>query len=344
MARRRLTPARPGVAPNPTAKDSPDPQRFARETAQPGPLPPIARVAGDSADKAALQRMVEGMEEARASGRMIIDVPLADVAPGYLLRDRVQIDAEEIAALKASIRAHGQRVPAEITPAPQDGEDPRPWGLISGWRRLRALSELHAETEDPRFATLRALVRPPEGAADSYVAMVEENELRVGISYYERARLVHETAALGVFADVPAALSGLFATASRAKRSKIGSFIEIHQALGHDLRFPAEIPERLGLAVVARLRAEGPNMFRTALTREKPETAAAEIAVLTRLVAATPRPVSRAKHVADQEQLTSDLAWAVKRRKGDLVLTLSGKGANEALVDRLRRILCDPPD
>ena len=53
-----------------------------------------------------------------------------------------------------------------------------PYGLISGWRRLTALQALHAETGEARFATVQALVRRPETAADAYVTMVEENEIR----------------------------------------------------------------------------------------------------------------------------------------------------------------------
>jgi ParB family chromosome partitioning protein len=42
-----------------------------------------------------------------------------------------------------------------------------------------------------------ALIRRPETSADAYLAMVEENEIRAGISFYERARLAAEAAKLG---------------------------------------------------------------------------------------------------------------------------------------------------
>ena len=47
---------------------------------------------------------------------MVVEVPLGDIAPGYLARDRVTLEREPLEALKASIAAHGQRTPAEITP------------------------------------------------------------------------------------------------------------------------------------------------------------------------------------------------------------------------------------
>ena len=86
--------------------------------------------------------------------------------------------------------------------------------------------------------------------------MVEENEIRVGLSYYERARIAARAAELGVFPDTASALARLFASASRAKRSKIGSFLRLYTALDDRLRFPAAIPERLGLRLARALDAD----------------------------------------------------------------------------------------
>ena len=137
-----------------------------------------------------------------------------------------------------------------------------PYGLISGWRRLQALKALHAETGEPRFATVQALVRRPETAADAYVTMVEENEIRLGLSHYERARVAALATARGVFPTEDDALRALFATASRPKRSRIRAFLEIFHALDGCLRFPAHLPERLGLALVERLRTGEPRPHR----------------------------------------------------------------------------------
>ena len=85
--------------------------------------------------------------------------------------------------------------------------------------------------------------------------MVEENEIRVGLSHYERARVAALATARGVFPSEKAALLALFATASRPKRSRIRAFLEIYHALDGALRFPAHLPERLGLALVELVRA-----------------------------------------------------------------------------------------
>ena len=330
--RRRLTQAQPGYL---------GPAAIVPEAKSAALAPPIAQVSGQSAEAAALREVTDGIETARATGRMVVDVALGEISPGYLARDRIALDVEEIGALKASIRAHGQRTPAEITPlaAPDAAREHAPyaWGLISGWRRLRALSELYDETGDVAFSTLRALVRPPEEAAESYVAMVEENEVRVGLSYYERARVVAEATARGVFADQSAALRTLFATASRAKRSKIGSFIDIHEALGDVLTFPAEIPERLGLALVSRLRMGEKLRMRAALREARPGSAEAELALLEKLTRAPREHVSRAKRF--REVLREGVAMQLDRKGGRITVTLSGAGVDDALADEVRTTL-----
>ena len=85
--------------------------------------------------------------------------------------------------------------------------------------------------------------------------MVEENEIRLGLSHYERARVAALATARGVFPSEDAALRALFATASRPKRSRIRAFLDLYHALDDVLRFPAHLPERLGLALVERASA-----------------------------------------------------------------------------------------
>ena len=76
-----------------------------------------------------------------------------------------------MASLKASIRSRDQQTPIEVM-ALGNGR----YGLISGARRLAALSALHAETGEARFATVKALLRPFKAAPESYLAMVEETK------------------------------------------------------------------------------------------------------------------------------------------------------------------------
>ena len=246
MARKRLSPPQDtflGAAPETKSLSGPF-----------GPLPrtaPIAQIAADSATAAALREVAEELSAARAEGRLIQRLPLAAMEADYLVRDRIASDDAEMQALTASLRARGQQTPIEVVALPQGR-----YGLISGWRRLQALAALHAETGEARFATVEAVLRRPEAASDAYLAMVEENEIRVGLGHYERARIAARAAEEGVYPSLKEALRHLFQNVSRAKRSKIGSFVTVYRHLDGILHFPAAIPERLGLALAQALEAD----------------------------------------------------------------------------------------
>ncbi|WP_102110312.1 ParB/RepB/Spo0J family partition protein [Oceaniglobus roseus] len=210
--------------------------------APPASRAPIAGIAGDAALNAAAAELAETLSRARAEGRLVTDLPLDAVDVGYLVRDRIAADDAEMAALVESLRARGQQTPIEVAPLPRGR-----FGLISGWRRLGALRRLLEETGEERFLTVQALIRPPKEAAEAYLSMVEENEIRVGLSYYERARIALRTVDQGVHDSPATALRALFHAASRPKRSKIGSFLVLVRELDGALRFPAAIGERLGL-------------------------------------------------------------------------------------------------
>jgi ParB-like chromosome segregation protein Spo0J len=303
------------------------------------PTAPIARVAAEAAGAAALQELTEAVARARDEGRMVLDLPLDAIAPDHIARDRIgdriAADGEDMAALRESIRLHGQRTPIEVTPLVPDGRaGALPYGLISGWRRLQALKALHAGTGEPRFSTVQALVRRPETAADAYVTMVEENEIRLGLSHYERARVAARATARGVFATEDEALRALFATASRPKRSRIRAFLEIVHALDDALRFPAHLPERLGLALVERLRSNPGERARiaTALAAADPGTPEAELAALAAILA-SPKPAPT------REALAPGLALETRLKGRTLTLKLTGEAVSPALAADLRTLL-----
>ncbi|MBJ3764341.1 ParB N-terminal domain-containing protein [Maribius pontilimi] len=213
--------------------------------------PPIAGVAGDAAGSAAAAELAQTLSDARAQGRMVVALPLDDIDATYLVRDRVGIDESEMAALVASIRARGQQTPIEVVDL---GRDARPrHGLISGWRRLHALRILADQGET---VLALALLRSPSEASDAYLSMVEENEIRVNLSYYERARIALKAVEQGAFPDTKKALLSLFHAASRAKRSKIRSFVTVVEALDGTLRFPEALGERTGLRLSKALDAD----------------------------------------------------------------------------------------
>ena len=248
--------------------------------------PPIARVAGEASAVAALSDLASEMASARDTGRMIQSLALDAIDADYLVRDRMVADESELEVLMQSLRARGQQMPIEVAalPVTHDGDQNSDrYGLISGWRRLSALRRLRVEAPgDPRFTRVLAILRRPEAASEAYLAMVEENEIRVALSYYERARIVARATEQGVFPDTSAALSQLFAAASRAKRSKIGSFLRIVAALDDRLRFASHIPERLGLSLSRALETD-PSLaprLRDRLRKTPAETPEAELTAL----------------------------------------------------------------
>jgi len=341
---------------------------------RPSRQPPISRIAAETAATAALEALAGEVAQARAAGRMVEALPLDAIDTGHLVRDRVGFDGEEFAALVESLRTHGQRAPIEVidlspsgirassgkagtesaalgtdgheTAGQERGQNDafrptRRYGLISGWRRLSALRRLHEETGEARFATVLALLRSPESSADAYVAMVEENEIRAGLSYYERARIAAKAVEAGAFADRGAALRGLYATASRAKRSKIGSFLVLYDALDGSLRFPAAIGERLGLQLAQRLEEEGAaSQIRARLNAAAPADAEAEAAFLSRLAEegkrgkrlhkTSPDPI-----VSDRKEIIPGVVLTASKQK----LILSGPGITSDFRVRLEEWL-----
>jgi ParB family transcriptional regulator, chromosome partitioning protein len=324
--RKRLTPADPVAQITLTAPET-------KGALRPGlTLPPIAQVAGDASTTAALAEVAGVLAAARAEGRLVQRLALLSIDTGYLVRDRIDADTDDMQALMDSLRSHGQRTPIEVTET-----EPGRYGLISGWRRVTALARLQQETGDARYGAVLALQRRPESAGDAYVAMVEENEVRAGLSYYERARIVAKAVEHGVFGSDKAALQALFATASRSKRSKIGSFLGIYRQLGPALRFPAALPERLGLALAHAITQTPDAVSRILLSlQDHPAKSAADEGLqLTKIVKklslnARIEPVLQPSAVPERDQPQS-AADPVELRPG-VFLKAEGMGAKRRLI------------
>lgn len=82
-------------------------------------------------------------------GLVIRELPLEDIEADAMVRDRMSLNAEEMDELQASIAAHGLRLPVEVfefAVAGQGGagQNGARYGLLSGYRRLRAVQSLAA--------------------------------------------------------------------------------------------------------------------------------------------------------------------------------------------------------
>ncbi|MEO9649014.1 MAG: ParB N-terminal domain-containing protein [Roseobacter sp.] len=297
------------------------------------PSPPIAHVAGDAATSAALAEVTAEFHSARAEGRMVQSLQLDQIESSYLVRDRLVADDEDMAALRASLSARGQQTAIEVVATEQGG-----YGLISGWRRLTALTQLYKETGDARFSTVLALVRRPVDAADAYVAMVEENEIRVGLSYFERARIVSRAVEEGVYTDTKSALNGLFGNGSRAKRSKIKSFLPVVEQLGPYLSYPAGIGERLGLALSQKLQAD--EAFKSDVVEAlnklgSTPTLEAEQDILAAALE-TPKAPKIAKQAGGKREELSPGLWLERSAK---TITIGGAELTPEIEERIRAAL-----
>ena len=304
---------------------------------------PIADIAGDVSTTAALDELSQTIQTARSRGRMIIEVPLDKIETDFLVRDRVIVDDAEMQTLVESIAARGQQTAIEVV----DLGTGR-YGLISGWRRCQALQQLYARTGEARFGFALAVNRQPVDQAETYLAMVEENEIRVGLSYYERARIAAKATALGVFDTEKQALNKLYASASRSKRSKIRSFLTIYHAMDDALKFPETLGERLGLKLAAFVdgSTEQADHLRNALSRENAATSEDEHALLQHLLDSNIE-TNQAKSGGENSKPSVEKTpkpneeFEVRRLRAGVVAHIYADGRLEIKGPGLSKQLCD---
>ncbi|PZQ50760.1 MAG: chromosome partitioning protein ParB [Rhodovulum sulfidophilum] len=334
---------------------------------KPGPnpfaMPPIAQVAAEAAAaadplpapariEAARDRTdAELLRAARDEGRLIAEIRVSEIVADELTRDRMTLDREALDELKISIRTNGLRLPVEVFPLEAPEAEGR-YGLISGLRRVTAIRELYGPE-----ATIAALVRTPRDGAEATAAMVEENEIRADLSHYERGRIAALSVGQGRFADLDEAVARLFASASKAKRSKVRSFALVHEELGDMLSFPQALTEKAGLRLANALRQgfEGP--LRDALHAGQGVDAASEWAAMLPVIesaesGARPsarggRPRKAAARPAvvpgPVHHLADGVEMRLERDGADHLIRLRGAGLEPELVEgvmlELRRLL-----
>ena len=271
-----------------------------RRNRDPGPMGVAVREAAASAQESA-ETLVEQRRQnaadarayraAEAEGRVLVPLPLDQIDASDLPRDRLDLSgaaaSDEMDELKASIRERGQREPIEVFRTSEGRFE-----LKTGWRRLTALRQLHAETGEERFATVIARVTMAEGdRVDLYVDMVEENVIRQDLSFAEMAQIAINLAAdsqAGV-PDAETAVSRLYRSLHKVKRAYIRSFVGLMQALGAELKFPKAISRDLGLEVARRI-ADGVDLSDLILRLRAADTAEAQNAAL-RDLGAKPKPL-----------------------------------------------------
>ncbi|MDO6732680.1 ParB N-terminal domain-containing protein [Marinovum sp. 2_MG-2023] len=319
-----------------------------------GKTPPIAQVAGGAArslegeilrlrkDRDMFKGDAEAWRSAQTAGLVIVQIDLDQIDDHAYTRDRRYLDRDGEAwhELKDSLRARGQQTPIEVTVS---DKDPDTYRLVSGFRRLSALRELRSETGEDRFATVMALVTDRPETVDAMVAMVEENEIRQDVSFYERGRICCLAVEHGVVETVDDAIQILFANSSRNRRYKIRNFTLIHQQLAPYLDYPEAIGERLGARLAQALK-EGRGEELTAVLTDRGEKfadASEETALLGAFIErkgvfAEERSVRRPDVLTANWEGQGGLRLSAKARGKRVTLDLSGlEITDEAVLEEL---------
>lgn len=326
-----------------------------QELSRTGVRPPIADVVADAAmrasplpqaDREAQAKDKADAERLRAAeekGLVAVEIPIHEITADALSRDRMELDEDEMQELMTSIAANGLRFPIEVY-VPQHVDGSSRFGLISGYRRLAAIRRLNAMSGGVRFPTIAAFVRDPGGVKEALVAMIEENEVRVGLSQYERGRAAAMAVYDGVFATVDEAVATLFQAASKAKRSKIRSFALVHEDLGDLLSHAVTYSERQCLRLATALRAGLTEEIRDRLERADPKDGEQEWQVMLPLVeqaeGAAPDPARGGRPkikekvvISPREQMANGIEIARESGPGGYAIRFYGKHATADLVD-----------
>jgi len=338
-------------------------EEFRRETSGKGTLghgAPIAQVAGEAAQqiqtasaeiragRARVAAELRELTEARASGLLMAELSLTEVEPDAMVRDRIDLAEDEMTELRQSIAAHGLRLPIEVFELAEPGKGGARYALISGYRRFMAVRALHELTGHEKYEVIRAIIRPRSDADDAFVAMVEENEIRAQLTPFERGRIAVISAQQGAFVNVEDAVNRLYATASKAKRSKVRSFAMIFEDLGDMLTFPESLSEKRGLRLAQALRTGGDASLREALARRVPENSEQEWATIESVIAQAvdaPGPSSRGGRPrnaapsgwqgADTLKTSSGIIIRRMRDERGYVLRFEGGRMDNELMDSL---------
>lgn len=252
-------------------------------------------------------------------------LPLAAIDEDAVPRDRSVIDAAKLAELQRSIAASGLRQPVEVF-ATRSG-----YGLISGFRRLmayRALEELHGH----RYGRIPAFLRPAEDVAQAFARVIEENDIRAGLSAWERGRTLVVAGEAG-FDTLDAALAGLYPHADRRKRARLRQLAEVVEAFDGAFEAPELWSENRLLRLSSVLRLGWDEIVREALAHAAPGAEWEAIAPVVAEAEALPAPEratpNRPRRLV---RLPRGLTIRRERNAAGYVLHITGRGATDALV------------
>jgi ParB family chromosome partitioning protein len=188
-------------------------------------------------------------------------LPIPEIAPHALLRDRTALEPSALHLLQHSIATEGLRTPIEVwqlsTPRAHENGQHR-YGLISGLRRLTACSTLG-------HTTIPAFLRAPQTIAQALAAMVTENEIREPVTPWEKATLILNAIAEGHFDTPDTAIAALFPSTPRTTRTRIRNHVSVVEALAPLLTEPTQLTIRQLDTIAAALQSGHEDLLTTTL-------------------------------------------------------------------------------
>jgi ParB family chromosome partitioning protein len=191
-------------------------------------------------------------------------IPLAEIDQSALTRDRTGLDPEPQSELEQSIAVSGLRQPIEVFPLAEPRGGQR-YGLLSGFRRLLAFRTQLENTGQDRYEKIPAFVRERTDLATSLAAMVAENEIRAGISPFERGLICVTARNMGAFASIEEAINGLYPTSCRVKRHRLRTLAYFAEEMDGQLAAPEKLSEQRAFRIARALSAGFGDLMRTAL-------------------------------------------------------------------------------
>jgi len=252
-------------------------------------------------------------------------IPTDQIRISKLIRDRAAGADPELEELKMSIQDVGLSNPIRVEQS-EDGS----YELIQGFRRLSAFKEIALETGDQRYNKIpAALVPRGEPVIGLYRKMVDENLVRKDVSFGEMAQLARGYAAeAGV--DVSDAVSELYASARKQKRTYIRQFARVLELSGDALEHIDAIPRALGLDLYKALEAtpERAGELVRQLGDLNVRTAETELAVLREFLTDRPAPQPRASRKS-----SAKTSLRLPRKEGE-ARVIAADGRIELRLDR----------
>ncbi len=266
-------------------------------------------------------------------------IPLAEIDAAALSRDRTGLDPEPQAELERSIAASGLRQPVEIFPLADAQAAACRFGLLTGFRRLTAFRALHERTGQDRFAAIPAFLRAPATLAAALAAMVEENEIRAGLSPFERGLICVQARNQGAFASIEEAVEGLYPSASKQKRQRLRALAFFAEEMDGQLTAPERLNQEQAFRIARAIGAGFGELIRTALEESSLKDPEHQWALLAPILAEAhdhmPRPERSAAEGRPRRLLRPRYGLTIRRERtrDGWSLHFTGREASGAMMD-----------